>query len=121
LRLFLWQRKRGRGRERLELRIKRVAVLDTQRLERVLDNKSDNSYKTETEATTPSALSLKEKIAKLKAQLELRITQAEALESKLQSLQAEKNAEIELLKSSAEKPPRRLHAEQVCHHQAQHL
>jgi hypothetical protein len=90
----------GEGERDLSLKYKRIAVLDTQRLERVLDNKSDNSYKTETEATTPSALSLKEEIAKLKSELDLRITQAKR---KLQRMQAEKNAEIQLLKSSAEK------------------
>ena len=42
-------------------------------------------------------------MTKLKTELELRITQSETLKSKWQRLQAEKNAEIELLKSSAEK------------------
>ena len=98
------QRKRGRGRERLECRIQARCGLghnafsefSTTRVKRVTRQRRRQQRR-------QPCPTLKEEIAKLKAELELRITQAEALESKLQSLQAEKNAEIELLKSSAEK------------------
>lgn len=49
------RKREGEGERDLIVEYKRVAVLDTPRLERVLDNKSNKSYKTETEAATPSA------------------------------------------------------------------